>query len=177
MAENNTNRTVMMLAGAVVVLLVVFVGVVVLSLNGGSKPATPGTTPGGSEVTTTGVGSSATFDPATATKVPADQTPKAYVTAYYQAILDKQWQKAFDMQPAASKVGKTVAAFQQTQEQMYGMTAFSIFSDTPTATEDVVVVRQELGTNGIWNTVWTFTKVNGAWLIKGRVVATGEPTK
>jgi hypothetical protein len=176
MAENNTNRTVMMLAGAVVVLLVVFVGVVVLSLNGGNKPAA--TTPtGGSAVTTTGVGSSADFNAETATKVPANTTPKAYVTDYYQAILDKKWQKAFDMQPYASKVGKDVASFQQTQEQMYGMTAFSIFSDTPSATEDVVVVRQDLATNGIWNTVWTFTKVNGTWLVKTRVVATGEPTK
>jgi len=102
-------------------------------------------------------------------------TPREYVTAYYQAILDKQWQKAFDMQPAASKTGQTVAAFQQTQEQMYGMTAFSIFSDVTGSNEATVVARQDLGANSIWNTTWTFGLEAGTWVAHTRKIGLGEP--
>jgi len=181
MAENNTNRTVMILAATVVVLLVAFVGVVILSLNGnnGAQTAQTSNTPAASAPTTTsqqGMSSSSIgFDAATATKVPSSQTPKAFVAAYYQAILDKKWDVAFKMQPAASQQGQTVAAFQQTQEQMYGMTAFSIFSDVSGSTDATVVARQDLGTNGIWNTTWTFVKANGTWLVDKRIPVSGEP--
>jgi hypothetical protein len=185
MAEKNTNRTVMVLAATVVVLLVAFVGVVMLTLNGNSTQTaqTAANTSAASTPTTAtqqGMSSSTSgaFDPATATKVPAKQTPKDFVAAYYQAILDKKWDVAFKMQPAASQQGQTVAAFQQTQEQMYGITAFSIFNDTTTATDSAVVVRLDLGTNGIWNTTWNFVNQGGTWLVKDRSkIATGEPTK
>jgi hypothetical protein len=121
--------------------------------------------------------SSGSFDPATATRVPAGQTPRDFVSAYYQAILDKQWQKAFDMQPEASKAGQTVDGFQQTQEQMYGMKKFSIFSANTSGSQATVVAVQDLGDNGIWNATWTFAEDGGAWLVKSRAAAMGEPTK
>jgi hypothetical protein len=185
MAQNNTNRTVMILAGMVVVLLVAFVGVVMLTLNGNNNANTTSTTTAANTgVSTTGTSTaqqgmspsgSGTFDPTTATKVPASQTPKAFVSAYYQAILDKKWDVAFKMQPAASQQGQTVAAFQQTQEQMYGMTAFTIFSAVEGSADATVVARQELGSNGIWNTTWTFVKANGSWLVDKRIPLAGEP--
>lgn len=180
MAENNTNRTVMLLAGAVVVLLIAFVAVVVLNNGGGTPVATAPTgtsaTPTTTSTSNPGMASSATsFDPATATKVAAKDTPKTFVSAYYQAILDKKYDVAFKLQPAASQSG-TVADFQSTQE-MYGMTAFSIFADTTGSTDATVVVRQDLGTNGIWNATWTFVKDGGSWLVKARKVGMGEPTK
>jgi hypothetical protein len=166
MAENNNNRTVMLLAGAVVVLLIAFVAVVLLNTGSGTTPVaqtpgatTPSTTPSGTSNPGMGSSAGATFDPATATKVPADGTPKSFVTAYYQAIIDKKWDVAFKMQPAASQAG-AVADFQSTQE-MYGMTAFTIFSDTTGAADATVVVRQDLGKNGIWNAAWTFVKDGG----------------
>jgi hypothetical protein len=126
----------------------------------------------------TGVAASTgSFDPATATRVPAGQTPRDFVAAYYQAILDKQWQKAFDMQPEETKAGQTVDAFQQTQEQMYGMKKFSIFSASAAGSEATVVAVQDLGDNGIWNATWGFVNDGGTWLVKSRAVAMGEPTK
>jgi hypothetical protein len=182
MAENNTNRTVMILAAAVVVLLIAFIGVVMLTLNGnnGGQTAQTGTNTSASAVGTSttqpGMTSSASgFDAATATKVPSSQTPKQFVAAYYQNILDKKWDAAFKMQPAASQQGQTVEGFQQTQEQMYGMTAFTIFSDVAGSTDATVVARQELGANGIWNTTWTFVKANGTWLVDKRIPIAGEP--
>ena len=179
MAENNTNRIVMYLSIVVVVLLVAFVAVVIV-MSGGTKTATaPTSTVAGTTATsTTQAGmspSAAGFDPATATKVPSSSDPVKFVTTYYQSILDKKWEEAFKMQPAASQVGQTVAAFQQTQEQMYGMTAFSIFSDVSGSTDATVVARQDLGTNGIWNTTWTFVKANSTWLVDKRIPVSGEP--
>jgi hypothetical protein len=180
MPENNTNRTVMLLAGAVVVLLIAFVVVVLLNTGTGATPTAqaPGT-PGATTATSTSnpgmAPSSASFDPATATKVPAKDTPKTFVAAYYQAILDKKYDVAFKMQPAASQAG-TVADFQSTQE-MYGMTAFSVFSDVTGSADATVTVRQDLGKNGIWNASWTFVKAGGNWLVKARKVGMGEPTK
>ncbi|HEY5433561.1 MAG TPA: hypothetical protein VIL06_09190 [Coriobacteriia bacterium] len=182
MAENNTNRIVMYLSIVVVVLLVAFVAVVIV-VSGGTKTATvPTSTVAGAGTTATSTSqpgmapSAAAFDPATATKVPANSDPVKFVTLYYQSILDKKWEEAFKMQPAASQVGQTVAAFQQTQEQMYGMTSFKIFSNTIGATDATVVVQQELGTNGTWSATWTFVKDKGTWLVQARKVAMGAPT-
>lgn len=182
MAETqpNNNRIVMYLAGAVVVLLIAFVAVVIV-MNGGTKTAqTPvSTTPSAATTGTSQAGmapSTTGFDPATATKVPAGTDPKAYATTYYQAILDKKWDAAFKMQPAKSQVGQTVAAFQETQEQMYGMTKFEVASADIGAKEATVVVAQTLkDPNGVWTATWTFVKDSGNWLVKARAVNMGAP--
>jgi hypothetical protein len=182
MAQNN-NRMVMYLSIAVVVLLVAFVAVVIVVT--GAKMAGPTTTTGTNTSSTTstdtnqpGMSSSTTgFDAATATKVPADSDPKKFVTAYYQAILDKKWDVAFKMQPAKSQVGQSVEAFQQTQEQMYGMTKFEIANSQIGSTEATVVVAQTLREpNGVWTAVWTFVNDKGTWLVQARKVNMGAPT-
>ncbi|HEY5516728.1 MAG TPA: hypothetical protein VIL15_00525 [Coriobacteriia bacterium] len=184
MAENNTNRIVMYLSIAVVVLLVAFVAVVIVISGGAKTASTPGTTPTSTTSTGTTQGGmspsapDATFDPATATKVPAGSDPTKFATTYYQAILDKKWDVAFKMQPAKSQVGQTVEAFQQTQEQMYGMTKFEIADSQIGSTEATVVVAQTLrDPNGVWTATWTFVKDGGNWLVKARAVAMGAPTK
>jgi hypothetical protein len=181
MAQNN-NRMVMYLSIAVVVLLVAFVAVVIVVTGG--KTATPTTTANntssstGTDTTQPGMSPSTTgFDAATATKVPADSDPKKFVTAYYQAILDKKWDVAFKMQPAKSQVGQSVQAFQQTQEQMYGMTKFAIASSQIGSTEATVVVAQTLkDPNGVWTAIWTFVNDKGTWLVQARKVNMGAPT-
>jgi hypothetical protein len=182
MAESNQNRTVMILAAAVVILLIAFVAVVVLNSGSGAQTAGTGSTTTSGTVATTatsnpGVASSTSteFDPATATKVDAKFTPKTFVSAYYQAIIDKKFDVAFVMQPKASQSG-SVADFQSTQT-MYGMKAFTIFSDVTGSTDATITIRQDLGTNGIWNATWTFVKTDGSWLVKARKVGMGEPTK
>lgn len=178
---NNSNRMVMYLSAAVVVLLIAFVAVVII-MSGGSKTAQePGTTPSAVTTSTSQAGmapSTSGFDPATATKVPAGTDPKKYVTTYYQAILDKKWDAAFKMQPAKSQVGQSVQAFQETQEQMYGMTKFEVASSEIGSTEATVAVAQTLKEpNGVWTAVWTFVKDGGDWLVKARAVNMGAPAK
>jgi hypothetical protein len=183
MAENNTNRTVMLLAGAVVVLLIAFVVVVVLSTNsGGGQSAqtsnnTAATTTASTDTSATGLVSSTStpFDPSTATKVPAGQTPQAFVSAYYQDMLDGKWADAFKMQPYASQQGQTVADFQAT-ETSYGMTSFKLIGEKTVGTTATVVIEQNLGANGIWGATWTLVKQGGTWLVKSRSVSMGTPT-
>jgi hypothetical protein len=174
--DSKNNRLVMILAATVVVLLIAFVAMVVL--NSGTPATNTATNPGNTSTTPTatsnpGMGSSTgtEFDATKATKVPADSTPDAFVSAYYQAILDGKWDDAFKMQPAASQTG-SVADFQATQE-MYGMTSFKIASKDIGDAEATVVVEQDLGQNGIWNATWTFTKEGGDWLVKARKVGMG----
>jgi hypothetical protein len=181
MAENNTNRTVMVLAGAVVVLLIAFVVVVLMSTNSGGSQSTQtsnsATTTASTDTSATGLVSStsAPFDPSTATKVPAGQAPQAFVSAYYQDMLDGKWADAFKMQPAASQQGQTVADFQAT-ETSYGMTSFKLIGEKTVDATATVVIEQNLGANGIWGATWTFVKQGSTWLVKTRSVSMGTPT-
>lgn len=181
MSENtqDTNRTMLYLLGVVVILLVVIVALVIVKAQGNNTAAiTPNTTTGAANAPSTtsmpGVSPSAgsQFDAKTATKVPASVDPKAYAEQYYQAILDKQWDKAFKMQPAASQAGGTAKDFEQTQVS-YGMKSFKVVSSTASGDVATVVVQQDLGTNGKWTATWTFQKISGTWYVKSRQVAMG----
>jgi hypothetical protein len=169
------NKTVIYLLGGIAVLLVVLLAV--LYVRGqGSTVVPDATAPGNSTETSTpasmpGVAPStgAEFDPAAATKVPADSTPEAFVKLYYQSILDKKWDVAFKMQPAASQKNGTVEDFQATQTG-YGLTAFKVLSATAQGDTATVDVEQNLGANGTWGVIWTFVKFEGAWVVKSRQV-------
>jgi hypothetical protein len=181
MSENapNTNRTVMILIGVVVILLAALVIVVIMRQPAGTTATTPATsTPAASTVATAqqGMASSASqpFDPATATKVPAGTQPKDFVAGYYQNILDKKWDAAFKMQPAASQAGGDVSGFQSTQK-MYGMTSFKVVGQKIVGTTATVVIQQDLGTNGIWGATWTLVKNGDTWLVQSRAVSMGTP--
>lgn len=177
--KQDTNRTMLYLLGVVVVLLVAIVALVVVKAqNNNATVVTPNASTVQNAPSTTsmpGVSSSAgsDFDAKTATKVPANVDPKAYVSTYYQAILDKQWDKAFKMQPAASQAGGTAKDFEQTQLG-YGMKSFKIGSATVAGDTATVVAQQDLGANGKWTVTWTFAKVSGAWYVKSRQVAMGQ---
>ena len=174
-APSTSNRTVPILLGVIAVLLVVLILVLAGVFKGSSGSTSANTAASGTSTSTSnpGVGSSAAFDPATATKVPAGQQPGAFVKAYYQAILDKKWDVAFKMQPAASQQG-TVQDFQQT-EQMYGLKSFGIVSAVSEGATATVVVRQDLGKNGVFGAQWTFVKPGSQWLVKQRDIAIGDP--
>jgi hypothetical protein len=174
----DTNRTMLYLLGVVVVLLVVIVALVVVNgqtasqqtatnLPAGSTAATgtqsmPGINPSGGE-----------FDAKTASKVTAGVEPKAYVTTYYQSILDKKWDVAFQMQPAASKAGGDAKGFGETQTS-YGWTSFTIGSATTTGDTATVVVNAVLTTTPKMSITWTFKKVGADWYVVSRQVAMGQ---
>jgi hypothetical protein len=168
------NKTVVYLLGVIVILLVALVAIFFAT-----RSSTPGTTSVVPQTTTPeatatampGIKPStgADFDPATGTKVPAGTTPDAYVKLYYQSILDKKWDVAFKMQPAASQVGGSVQDFQSTQTG-YGMAAFKVLTSSSQGDTATVEVEQDLGANGTWGALWTFVKYKSDWVVKSRQV-------
>lgn len=170
------NKTVPMLLGIVAVLLLAIVGLLVVG-NGKTDTTSTGSTDTNvsAPVSQPGMGASTgvEFDPATATKVAEDVTPEAHVTAYYQAILDKEWEKAFAMQPATSQLGNTAVDFEATQTG-YGMTSFTIEEATEEGDTATVTVRQDLGANGLWAAQWTFQKYEGGWVVQSRAVGMAQ---
>jgi hypothetical protein len=168
------NKTVVYLLGVIVVLLVALVAIFVVTRT--STPGTTATTPdvATTEPTSTAMpgikpSTGADFDPATATKVPAGTTPDAYVKLYYQSILDKKWDVAFKMQPAASQAGGSVEQFQSTQTG-YGMASFKVVTSSSQGDTSTVEVEQNLGANGTWGALWTFVKYKSDWVVKSRQV-------
>jgi len=180
MSENTqvTNKTMLYLLGVVVVLLIVIVALVVVRGQGTQQVAAPtatnstGTAPAGSSMPGVKPSASADFDVKTATKVPSGTDPKAYVSNYYQAILDKKWETAFKMQPAASQAGGTAKDFEQTQTG-YGMKSFKVADSKVEGDTATVIVAQDLGANGTWTVTWTFVKNGADWVVKSRQVAMG----
>ena len=175
-APSSQNNLVVYLLGAIVVLLVVIVAFVVMRGQAATSPttaATAGQTAAGTSNPGVGSSTAAAFDAATATKVTAGSTPEQFVKQYYQNILDKKWDAAFKMQPAASQTG-SVAEFQNTQETMYGMTKFTVDAGKTSGNTDVVSATLILGSNGEWKTVWTFQKYNGGWVVQNRQVSMGQ---
>jgi hypothetical protein len=169
------NKTVVYLLGGIAVLLVVLLAVLYFRGQGSTTlpdAAAPGTSAETSvPAAMPGVAPSTggEFDPATATKVPEGTTPEAFVKLYYQSIIDKKWDVAFKMQPAASQKGGSVEEFQATQTG-YGLTAFKILSATAQGDVATIDVEQNLGANGTWGVIWTFVKFEGAWVVKSRKV-------
>jgi len=183
MAETTgTNKNAVPILLGVIALLLVAI-VVGLLIKGNAKTDTAATTSTSSTASTAatstgdqaGMASSTsdTFDPATATKVPSGTTPEDFVKQYYQAILDKKWDAAFKMQPAASQKGGTVADFQSTQE-MYGMASFKITGSDVKDSAAQVSVSQDLGTNGNWTAMWTFAKYKTDWVVESRQVGMAQ---
>lgn len=149
------NRTTLILLG-VVVALVVVVAVLFVGTSG-TKPAGPATqTPG----QTGGQGQTASGPP---TKVPIGTKPQEFVEQYYKAILADKWEKAWSMQPATNKASGDAKAFAQTQKG-YGMKSFKVTKTTNEGAVITVMVRQDLGQNGKWDTLWTFERQDRNWV-------------
>jgi hypothetical protein len=169
------NKTVIYLLGGIAVLLVVLLGVLYFRGAGSTTlpeaPAPQASTDTSAPASMPGVAPSTgtDFDPAKATKVPADSTPEAFVKLYYQSILDKKWDVAFTMQPAASQQGGSVEDFKATQTG-YGLQSFKVLSAKVQGDAATVDVEQNLGQNGTWGVIWSFEKFEGGWVVKSRQV-------
>ncbi|MDO9557681.1 MAG: hypothetical protein Q7J82_08940 [Coriobacteriia bacterium] len=173
------NKTVPMLLGVVAVLLLAIIVVLVVGNGKDDSASTTDTSAADTNVSAPvsqpGMGASTgvEFDPATATKVAEGVTPEEHVTAYYQAILDKEFDKAFTMQPATSQMGNTAADFEATQLG-YGMVSFTIEEATESGDTALVTVRQDLGANGMWAAQWTLVQYEGGWVVQSRAVGMAQ---
>ncbi len=114
---------------------------------------------------------SADFDPSTAPVVPADMTPLEYVTAYYEACANKEYERAFTMLPVATQQNYgAVDAFEQTLEG-YRITDYSV--DDPVEVDGgVSVVGWQVARGASIGYEWKFVEGDdGSLLVHSRVRA------
>lgn len=169
MEETSTapnNRTVIILLGVIVLLLLGIIAYFLFA-NGSGDSATPTTGTNGTS-TTPAATTPAPFDPATATKVPAGETPEQYVTAYFDAVVAAEYQTAYDRLPADKKAAQDAAAFGE-QLAGYGFTGYKIDSAVEEG-EEFKVTATATTSGGEFQYLWTFVKDGDGWLVKSRTL-------
>ncbi|KAF0207956.1 MAG: hypothetical protein Q8S43_09150 [Actinomycetota bacterium] len=177
MSDNETgqvtagpNKTVIALLAVVVVLLGVIVVFFVLQkpavapVATGTDPATNGST----VATPTGMGAGATtaYDAKTATRLGDKETPAAFVESYFKELVAGDFEGAYNRLPTAKKAAQDAAGF-ASQLKSYGITGYTM-GETTVNGEDTVVSGTAVTGSGNFEYIWTFTKVDGKWVVKGR---------
>jgi hypothetical protein len=164
------NRTMLILLGTIVVLLVVIAVIIFTGRSGDTTgtgtAADTGTTAGTG--TMPGATAATPFDPATATKVPAGQTPDEYVKQYFDAIVAGDFATAYALLPADKKVAQDEASFTE-QLSSYGIAAYTI-DDSTTEGDEAQVLATATAPGGAFQYLWTFVKDGENWLVKSRTL-------
>jgi hypothetical protein len=163
------NRTILILLGVIVLLLAAIVGFYLLNGNKGTDTTdTAGTGSNTGASNTPATTPAAAFDPATATKVAAGETPEQHVTKYFEAVLAGDFQTAYDRLPADKKAAQDVTAFGE-QLKGYGVQSFKIDSATEVGEEFQVTATASMA-GGEFQYLWTFVKDGDGWLLKSRTL-------
>ncbi|HEY3375580.1 MAG TPA: hypothetical protein VGK02_11070 [Candidatus Aquicultor sp.] len=112
---------------------------------------------------------------APATLVPAGMTLEQFCEKYYKAWMAKDWKTAYDLQPYSKRNAKATQAdidsFGQSREG-YGLTGYQIGTPQVSGNVGTVDIQMNLGTNGTWQTIWTFVKNDkGQWTVQDSQVS------
>ncbi len=178
MSDNETgqvtagpNKTVIALLVVIVVLLLAIVGIYVV--GGDKTPSVTGVGTDGTGSTPTtaapagmGAGATTEYDAATATRLGDKETPETFVEAYFKELVAGDFEAAYNRLPTAKKSAQDAASFAG-QLQGYGITGYKM-GETTTSGEDTVVSGTAITGSGNFEYIWTFTKVDGKWVVKGR---------
>lgn len=109
------------------------------------------------------------FDPKTATKVGAGQTPQQHTEAYFKALVKGDFKTAYNLLPADKKAAQDEASF-ATQLKSYGLTGYKMGKATVTGDETKVDATAVTGA-GEFGYTWTFVKKDGVLYAKSRVLS------
>jgi hypothetical protein len=109
------------------------------------------------------------FDPASATKVPAGTTPEKYVDEYYAAVMKKDYKTAFAHLPADKQAGSSPDALKQ-QIEGYGITGYKVTSATQQGDQFSVNADQVTSSYGTFANTWVFVKDGNVWLVQSKAV-------
>lgn len=174
-------KTITLLLVAIVALLAAVVGVIIYQNANAVPDANPAQAPTGQTATpdTAATGNNAQgtpappaeFDPATAPKVPEGQTPEQYVTAYYQACIEGDYETAFGMLPTATAASYGDSGAFAAQVEGYGVSGFSVDPQAENGDTCTVQGYQQVSDMS-FGYLWTFVKGdNGTWLAQSRDMA------
>lgn len=162
MPANTNQRGLVILLSVIAVMLALIIGVMIYMFAGGlggSSGSSSATSGMGASVDTSG---SATFDPATATKVPDGMTQKEFVVQYHEYVVAKDYAKAYALLPAGSKAAYGSESAFAAQLTEYNVTGYEI-GQTEEA-EDTYMIAAAMKTSQVNVAyVWTFKQVDGQW--------------
>jgi uncharacterized protein YxeA len=161
------NRTVIILLGIIVALLIAIVAYFAFA-NGKTGTASTGNTDTNTNSGTPSTPAATEFDPATATKVPAGETPEQYVIAYFDAVVAGDFQTAYDRLPTDKKAAQDQASFGE-QLKGYGVSEYTIDSAVEEGDEAKVTATASMA-GGQFQYLWTFVKDGDGWLVKSRTL-------
>ncbi len=97
------------------------------------------------------------------TLVPEGMSPDEFVKKYYDAVVKKDYQTAYEMQPASKKASAGLDTFKSTQES-YGISSFAVNAVEVQGDSATVKASLNLGQYGTWTSIWQFSKKNGRWI-------------
>jgi hypothetical protein len=102
-------------------------------------------------------------------------TLEQFCEKYYKAWMAKDWKTAYDLQPYSKRNAKATQAdidsFGQSREG-YGLTGYQIGTPQVSGNVGTVDIQMNLGTNGTWQTIWTFVKNDkGQWTVQDSQVS------
>lgn len=169
MEETNAapNRMIIILLGLIVLLLAAIVAYFVFA-NGNSNSAATNTDTG-AVTPPAGMGAAPVeFDPATATRVADGETPEQHVTAYFEAVLAKNYAEAYNRLPADKKAAQDEASFGQ-QLESYGVAGYTIDSVVEEGEQAEITATASMS-GGEFQYLWTFVKDGDSWLVKSRTL-------
>ena len=90
-------------------------------------------------------------------------SPEEHVRKYFDAYVAKDYNAAYEVQPAFNKAKQTLDEF-STQRGGFPITAYEILPVTEQDDKQVVSVQYDLGEQyGVWVSTWTFTKDGSSW--------------
>ena len=162
------NRTVIILLAVIVVLLLAIVAFFVFgggARNNATTDAGAAADVAANPMTTA---PATAFDPATATTVPAGETPEQYTVAYFDAVVSGDYQTAYDRLPADKKAAQDAESF-ASQLAGYGFTGYTI-DEVIEEDEEARVTATASTSGGQFAYLWTFVKNGDGWLVKSRTL-------
>lgn len=159
-AKSSNNRAIVIVLAVIAVLLVAVIAYMAFGNKAADEPAA-------STDTGTGAPATATFDPATATRVPDGETPETFVAGYFDAIVAGDFQAAYDRLPLDKKTSYGDVATFTSQVQAYGVSGYTMGEITESGDETVVNAAASMP-GGNFNYIWTFVKDGDSWLVKSR---------
>jgi hypothetical protein len=174
--QSNNQQPIVYALGAIAVLLLAIVIFMVYNNMHASSASTDASATSAASSTAASIAaqmppatSPATFDPKTATKLPAGMTPPVALKTYLQDIVDGKFTEAYSLLPLAQKQSYGSADAYGSQVKSYGITGFQVGKPTDSGTEIQIVSAQDTSAMNITYT-WVYTKVGNDWYVKSRTM-------
>lgn len=96
------------------------------------------------------------------TVVAKGKTPEDHVREYFDAYKAKNFDAAYDLQPALNKAKQTKEEFSSLRSG-FPISDYKVMPVRQQGSDQIIDVEYNLGQNGVWVSSWLFKKKGGNW--------------